>query len=401
VNVAATADLAKGTKRVKIGGKSVALASSHLSTSVGDEPGTAGGGLASSKTKGKMTWGSASADVKFEGKGVVRFGDVTQHNGNSFNAAFVAAGGTGFAYGDDFEGLCPICEKDPSSHAVLERPEGSLETANAILADLKACEKAWVAANQRVEQAVAGLKRDLKNAPNMKQATIDARQAAIAALIQARDGLEGHRRADSGGYMFGVLVCLTGKKFAAVSGGETPPMFETIAARHGCTVIKDAATVDDIIAANPMCKVKAGASADAVEAATQAKSRILDRWALAEAKHDKKKPGYNNRPGRCAGAKLIGKSGHVADSMTEIFFSFAGDGRKLEFGVSYRGPSQFAPSSGPWKPPGATEIAAADTGSMDERVDMKRKSGETVPSCRACQDTLFMARCDLERQSCA
>ena len=79
VNVAATADLAKGTKRVKIGGKSVALASSHLSTSVGDEPGTAGGGLASSKTKGKMTWGSASADVKFEGKGVVRFGDVISH----------------------------------------------------------------------------------------------------------------------------------------------------------------------------------------------------------------------------------------------------------------------------------------------------------------------------------
>ena len=80
VNVASDSDLAKGTKRVKIGGKSVALASSHLSTSVGDEPGTAGGGLASSKTKGKMTWGSASADVKFEGKAVHLLSDMTTNN---------------------------------------------------------------------------------------------------------------------------------------------------------------------------------------------------------------------------------------------------------------------------------------------------------------------------------
>jgi hypothetical protein len=94
VNVAKSSDLAKGTKSVRIEGGAVALASSHLRTSSGDEPGTAGGGLASSKTKGKMTWGSASADIKFEGKGVVRFMDVTQHNGNTFNSAFVAAGGT-------------------------------------------------------------------------------------------------------------------------------------------------------------------------------------------------------------------------------------------------------------------------------------------------------------------
>ena len=56
VNIASDGDLAKGTKKTKIEGKSVALESSNLSTSMGDEPGTAGGGIVSSKTKGKMTW---------------------------------------------------------------------------------------------------------------------------------------------------------------------------------------------------------------------------------------------------------------------------------------------------------------------------------------------------------
>jgi hypothetical protein len=77
-NVAMDGDLAKGAKN-----NPVALASSNLSTSTGDEAGTAGGGIISSKTKGKLTFGSSSLDVIVEGKGVVRFMDVTQHNGNA------------------------------------------------------------------------------------------------------------------------------------------------------------------------------------------------------------------------------------------------------------------------------------------------------------------------------
>jgi hypothetical protein len=57
---------------------------------------------------------------KVEGKGVVRFMDVTQHNGNSFNSVFTSMGGTGLAYADDFEGKCSICRKGASEHRVLE-----------------------------------------------------------------------------------------------------------------------------------------------------------------------------------------------------------------------------------------------------------------------------------------
>ncbi|MCX4241807.1 DUF4150 domain-containing protein [Paraliomyxa miuraensis] len=100
-NVAMDSDLAKGAKKVKIENNPVALASSNLSTSTGDEAGTAGGGIISSKTKGKLTFGSSSLDMIVEGKGVARFMDVTQHNDNTFNTVLAATGAAGVAYGDD------------------------------------------------------------------------------------------------------------------------------------------------------------------------------------------------------------------------------------------------------------------------------------------------------------
>ncbi|PRQ03029.1 hypothetical protein ENSA5_19680 [Enhygromyxa salina] len=108
VNVAKSSDLAKGTKKVKIEGKSVAIKGAHIKTSTGNEAGTAGGGLVSSKTKGKMKWASASADVKFEGKGVVRFLDVCLHNGNTDNTGGQPnTGSPGLSYGGDAP--CPLC----------------------------------------------------------------------------------------------------------------------------------------------------------------------------------------------------------------------------------------------------------------------------------------------------
>ncbi len=120
VNIAKTSDLAKSTKKIKIEGNPAGNAGSNLSTSTGDEAGTAGGGIMSSKTKGKMTWATKSANVMLEGKGAVRFMDVAQHNGNSFNTVFTEMGGTGLAYGDDFEGPCDICQEGPEKHVVLE-----------------------------------------------------------------------------------------------------------------------------------------------------------------------------------------------------------------------------------------------------------------------------------------
>lgn len=121
VNVARSGALAKGSTSVFIAGHPIALQDSNLSTSSGDEPGTAGGGLLSSKTKGKLSWGSASIDVKIEGKGVVRFMDTTLHNGNTFNTAFIQQGSPQVAYGDDpLDGPgCPYCTEPKSDHKLV------------------------------------------------------------------------------------------------------------------------------------------------------------------------------------------------------------------------------------------------------------------------------------------
>lgn len=392
VNSAQDSMLTKGSKSVTIDGNPVALTDSELSTSSGDEPGTAGG-LISSKFKGKMAWGSGSVDVKVEGKGVVRFLDVTLHNGNSFNTTFMSAGsgGTGFAYGDDFEGLCSICQKDPDSHAVLERLEGSFDTANKILKDLKAREDAWAKVDQEIGIKLAEFARIQRQTPPPKQATLDERMAYLKSLEQRRDGLEDHRRENSGAYMFGVLVCLTGKKFAAVSGNEVPPGFKAVAEAHGCTVIAEAAALEDFMAINPRT---AAGDPQAIAAMTR-------QWDDTVLNVEKEVSGYNNAPGTCAGAKLIGKSGHVAHSMTEMYFSFSSEKKQVKFNVPYRGPIDFAPSEGPWTPPSVADIQAGKGGTRAaKRADMKRKKEVTVLSCKSCQDTLFMARCDLEKQSC-
>jgi Domain of unknown function (DUF4150) len=116
VNVAQDSDLAKGTQKVSIEGHPAALSSSHLSTSTGDEAGSAGGGIISSKIKGKLTWATYSPDVKFEGKSVVRFLDICLHNGNQVNTGGNASTGkpsVGLTYGADT--ACPIC-KNPAGH---------------------------------------------------------------------------------------------------------------------------------------------------------------------------------------------------------------------------------------------------------------------------------------------
>jgi uncharacterized Zn-binding protein involved in type VI secretion len=77
--MAQSANLAEGSKTVKIGGQPVAIKGCSYSISTGDEPGSAGG-VASGKTKGKAQFVMFSFDVKIEGKNVCRNGDLMTHN---------------------------------------------------------------------------------------------------------------------------------------------------------------------------------------------------------------------------------------------------------------------------------------------------------------------------------
>lgn len=78
-NIAQSADLAKGTKKVKCDGQPVAVDGSVFSKSTGDEAGSLGG-VVSGKNKGTAEFVLFSMDVKFEGKGVARAMDTMLHN---------------------------------------------------------------------------------------------------------------------------------------------------------------------------------------------------------------------------------------------------------------------------------------------------------------------------------
>ncbi|WP_414653972.1 DUF4150 domain-containing protein [Hyalangium sp.] len=141
VNVAQDGDLAKGTQSVSIKGNPIALKDSNLSTSSGDEAGTAGGGLVSSKTKGKMTWASSSIDVKFEGKGVIRFMDICLHNGNTTNTGGQPQLGGGYmgSYPNIDEPSCPHCGQPMAGHPPfdIEQSEESRELTAKLIAGIE------------------------------------------------------------------------------------------------------------------------------------------------------------------------------------------------------------------------------------------------------------------------
>ena len=74
-------DLASGSGTVKIGGKEVSQEnSSKYSKCSGDEAGAAPRRLLTSKNTGSVYAQKWSTDVKVEGKGVVRFGDMATSN---------------------------------------------------------------------------------------------------------------------------------------------------------------------------------------------------------------------------------------------------------------------------------------------------------------------------------
>ncbi len=350
VNVAADRDLAKGTKKVKIENKSVAIADSNLSTSVGDEPGTAGGGLISSKTKGKMTWATSSGDVKFEGKGVVRFMDVTQHNGNTFNSAFTSMGGTGLAYADDFEGPCQICTKGPDVHRVMETDEIA----------------------SRATLLLQELDRGFRSAAD------DEGRARYA------------RQNDGGswtGYMIGVMACKHDppQYFAAHSGPANLPGFASAADAAGLVPLDAGglarATTQDFVKAN-QSRFTSGRKREKIQAAFKS----------AKASITAGRSGFNG-PGTCAGAKLIAKAGHAPRSMSEMFY-------EPPPAAAWEGVYKVLTTDGRTAAPSKRNLAkAADwvTQVLRNRKAKKRKrsfsAGESVASCHSCQEILFLTMC--------
>src|SRR5262249_14761279 len=74
VNVAFSKDLADQARTVLADGEGIALKDSVFSTSVGDEPGSAGG-VVSGVNKGKAIFANYSMDVFAEGKNVARLTD--------------------------------------------------------------------------------------------------------------------------------------------------------------------------------------------------------------------------------------------------------------------------------------------------------------------------------------
>lgn len=69
------------SSKVKIGGKKAVHKASEVSMSSGDEPGTAGGGIVSSKFKGACDFKKGSGRVKVEGKALLHLSGQSGHNG--------------------------------------------------------------------------------------------------------------------------------------------------------------------------------------------------------------------------------------------------------------------------------------------------------------------------------
>src|SRR3954471_9677156 len=111
-NVAKSGDTAKGTKKVSVQGNPACVKDSNFSTSTGDEAGTAGGGVASSKTKGKAEFVNCSFDVQAEGKAVARALDPMLHNDkNTPPSPLLQPPAMAMGKGDG-KSKCLVCEKD-------------------------------------------------------------------------------------------------------------------------------------------------------------------------------------------------------------------------------------------------------------------------------------------------
>lgn len=110
-NIAMSSNTAQGSQKVKCDGNPICLENSNFSTSTGDEAGSAGGGVASSKIKGKAEFVNFSFDVKVEGKGVARALDLMLHNDKN-TPPFPLVQGPEVAVPGPKKRTCYICDED-------------------------------------------------------------------------------------------------------------------------------------------------------------------------------------------------------------------------------------------------------------------------------------------------
>ena len=79
-NIGKATDTSSGPTTVKTDGKMPMVKGAKYQMSTGDEAGSAGGGVMSSKFKGECEYMMYSFDVKMEGKNVCRLGDPLFQN---------------------------------------------------------------------------------------------------------------------------------------------------------------------------------------------------------------------------------------------------------------------------------------------------------------------------------
>ncbi|HVE87903.1 MAG TPA: DUF4150 domain-containing protein [Myxococcales bacterium] len=111
-NVAMSSDSASTASSVQVQGNPVCVKDSNFSTSTGDEAGTAGGGVASSKTKGKAEFVNFSFDVQVEGKNVPRALDPMLHNDKNTPPSPLLQPPLMGMGKDKEKAICLCCEKE-------------------------------------------------------------------------------------------------------------------------------------------------------------------------------------------------------------------------------------------------------------------------------------------------
>lgn len=341
VNVGMSSDLSQGSKRVKIASKSIAIAGSSLKQTTGDEPGSAGG-LVSGKTKGKAGWiaGMAgSANVLVEGKAIIRFLDPIMHNGNTWNTGFQSPGYTGFAYADDFDGLCPICSEGPEQHRVLEQDDTVL------------------AANE----LISGL-RTARTTKGCKPVT---------------------RRGS--GYMVAVMRCRCNQIWVAMSGPRTHPGFIDVAA--GVATSRKHVADGGVVDADQLWATNRSSFS------TSGQAGFLAAWEAADERYRSREVGFN-LPGKCAAAKVLSHAaGHLPVAMTERYFA-----PKKSWSAAYRvrqtnlSPEQLSALSAPNRMRVFRNVLADPNELMT--FDSSPDEVQTVASCHTCQATLYMVMCE-------
>lgn len=349
-NTAMDRDLSQGTKRTKIHGHPAALASSRIGTSTGDEAGTAGGGLMSAKTKGKLSFGSSSLNVSFEGKAVVRYGDITQHNGNTYNTVLAAAGEVAVAYGDDplHETTCSICSEPKSKHALFP--------------------------NKRVARQARKLREALVEG-EFKQVFVKGKPGKLKPLKK--------------GVMIGVLSCQceARREYAGLAGTRYVDGAYLAGATAFCKAARGLG-MTPVVAAPPgpplsgyTPPARPGGSFGAISD---------EQWqrALLLLKENQRQSYGGNAPLACAAPKMINKclaDGHKPGVLIEIWVSL-----RSNSSVSVTPLHALV-----WHEGGRTSVPRI------ERIPkFTFDDGEPVPSCATCQVLCTKALCNTGKPPC-